>query len=74
MEATVAEALFRDARAVHVDDDAGVLTRLFADELIGVVVDDDHHLRGVVTEPDPVDYLTSSLETAGGWNLLGGLC
>jgi cystathionine beta-synthase len=58
----VAEAMMRDPRTVHVDDDASVLTKVFADGLIGVVVDDDHRLRGVITKLDLVDFLTGSVE------------
>ena len=59
---TVAEAMMRDARTVHIDDDAVSLTGLFAEGFVGVVVDDDNNLRGVVTKLDLVDYLTSTVE------------
>jgi len=60
LASTVAEVMFRNVRTVHVNDDAGVLTRLFADGLVGLVVDDEHHLRGVITKMDLVDHLTGS--------------
>ena len=60
---TVAEAMMRDPRTVHVDDDASILTRVFADGFIGVVVDDDTQLKGIVTKLDLVDFLTGSVET-----------
>ena len=65
MEDTVAEAMFREVRTVNVDDDASVLTQLFADGLIGIVVDDERNLEGVITKLDLVDFLTSSVETPG---------
>ena len=48
---------------IHVDDDASILTQVFADGFIGVVVDDDTKFKGVVTKLDLVDFLTSSVET-----------
>ena len=65
MQDTVAEAMFRDVRTVHLDDDAKVLTQVFADGLIGVVVDDERHFKGVITKLDLVDFLTSPVETPG---------
>jgi len=65
MQHTVAEAMFRDVRTVHLDDDASELTRVFADGLIGIVVDDERHLKGVITKLDLVDFLTSPVESPG---------
>jgi len=65
LEDTVAEAMFRDVRTVHPDDDASVLTRVFADGHIGIVVDEKRRLRGVITKLDLVDFLTSRVETPG---------
>ena len=62
MDDVVAEAMLRDARTVHVDDGAGTLTQVFANGFIGVVVDDDRKLRGVITKMDLVDYLTNPVE------------
>ena len=39
------------------------LNELFADSLIGVVVDDERRLKGVITKLDLVDILTSRVET-----------
>jgi cystathionine beta-synthase len=63
LSSTVAEVMFRDVETVHVNDDARVLTDLFARELVGLVVDDDHRLAGILTKMDLVDYLTGK---AGG--------
>ena len=42
-----------------------ILTQLFADGLIGIVVDDERNLKGVITKLDLVDFLTSRVETPG---------
>ena len=63
LQDTVAEAMLRDAKTVHLDDDASVLTELFLEGFVGIVVDDDKQLKGIVTKLDLVDFLTSSVET-----------
>jgi cystathionine beta-synthase len=65
MQDTVAEAMFREVKTVHLDDDASVLTQVFADGLIGVVVDDERRFKGVITKLDLVDFLTSRVEKPG---------
>jgi cystathionine beta-synthase len=62
LSSAVAEVMFRNVRTVHEKEDAGVLTKFFADGLVGLVVDDAQHLRGIVTKMDLVDYLTKSVE------------
>jgi cystathionine beta-synthase len=62
LSSSVAEVMFRKVRTIHEREDAGVLTKLFAEGLVGLVVDDDQRLRGIVTKMDLVDYLTKSLE------------
>jgi cystathionine beta-synthase len=62
LSSSVAEVMFRKVRTVHEREDAGVLTKLFAEGLVGLVVADDQRLRGIVTKMDLVDYLTKSLE------------
>jgi cystathionine beta-synthase len=62
MHSKVAEVMFRKVRTVHLNDEARTLTDFFAEGLVGLVVDDDHHLRGILTKMDLVDYLTRSLE------------
>jgi cystathionine beta-synthase len=64
LASTIAEVMFRNVRTVNVQDDAGVLTKLFADGLVALVVDDANRLQGIVTKMDLVDYLTRSLESA----------
>jgi cystathionine beta-synthase len=60
LSSTVAEVMFRKVVTVHLNDDAGDLTQLFTDGLVGLVVDDDHTLRGIVTKMDLVDHLTGA--------------
>jgi cystathionine beta-synthase len=64
LASTVAEVMFRNVKTVHLNDDARELTRLFADGLAGVVVDDEHRVKGIITKMDLVDFLTRTLETA----------
>jgi cystathionine beta-synthase len=58
LSSSVAEVMFRKVRTVHEREDAGVLTQLFADGLVALVVDDDQRLKGIVTKMDLVEYLT----------------
>jgi len=62
LSSTVAEVMFRKVVTVNLTDDAGVLTGLFAQGLIGLVVDDESRLQGVVTKMDLVDHLTRPVE------------
>jgi cystathionine beta-synthase len=62
---TVAEAMMRNPRTVHLDDDARALTQVFTDGFIGVVVNDESMFQGVITKLDLVDILTSPVETPG---------
>jgi cystathionine beta-synthase len=59
MDTTVAEAMMRDVLTVHANDDARALTTLFARDAIGLVVDDDSRLKGIISKMDLVDFLTS---------------
>jgi cystathionine beta-synthase len=58
LASSVAEVMFRRVQTVNEREDAGVLTKVFADGLVGLVVDDEQHLRGIVTKMDLVDFLT----------------
>ena len=62
LASTVAEVMFRKVQTVNEREDAGVLTKMFAEGLVGLVVDDRQSLRGIVTKMDLVDYLTHSIE------------
>ncbi|MBM3978330.1 MAG: CBS domain-containing protein, partial [Planctomycetes bacterium] len=62
LASSVAEVMFRKVRTVRADDDAGALTKLFAEGLIGLVVDGSGKLLGVVTKMDLVDFLTKPVK------------
>jgi cystathionine beta-synthase len=57
-QSAVAEVMFRNVRTVDVNDDARVLTELFAQDLVGIVVDDAGHVLGLLSKMDLVDHLT----------------
>jgi cystathionine beta-synthase len=38
LSSTVAEVMFRNVKTVHESEDAGVLTRMFAEGLVGLVM------------------------------------
>ena len=60
LSSAVAEVMFRKVHTVAVNDDARVLTELFAKDYVGLVVDDQKHLVGILTKMDLVDHLTGS--------------
>jgi cystathionine beta-synthase len=60
LASSVAEVMFRNVRTVNVNDDASVLTELFASDLVALVVDDERHLVAILTKMDLVDHLTGS--------------
>jgi cystathionine beta-synthase len=60
LSSTVAEVMFRNVKTVNEAEDAGVLTRMFAEGLVGLVVDDEQRLKGLVSKMDLVDYLTKT--------------
>ena len=59
-ESAVAEVMFRNVETVNVNEDAGVLTGLFARDLVGVVVDDAGRALGILSPMDLVEHLTRS--------------
>ncbi len=59
-QSAVAEVMFRNVETVSVNDDAGVLTELFAKDLVGVVMDDAGSVAGILSPMDLVDHLTRS--------------
>jgi len=61
LSSTVAEVMFRNVQTVHENDDARVLTELFAKDLVALVVDDDRRLLGILTKMDLVDHLTNAV-------------
>ncbi len=60
LSSTVAEVMFRNVKTINESEDSGVLTRMFADGLVGLIVDDDQRLKGLISKMDLVDFLTKS--------------
>jgi cystathionine beta-synthase len=65
LSSTVAEVMFRKVQTVQLTDDAGILTKIFAQGLVGLVVDEEQTLKGILTKMDLVDHLTGSVEAGG---------
>ncbi len=63
LSSAVAEVMFRTVATVKTSDDAGSLRNVFADGLVAVVVNEEGHLKGLVTKMDLVDVLTRSVES-----------
>jgi cystathionine beta-synthase len=64
LASAVAEVMFRKVRTVNVNEDAGLLTRLFAEGLAGLVVDGEQRLLGMITKMDLVDLLTGKVDSS----------
>ncbi|MCK6445862.1 MAG: cystathionine beta-synthase [Planctomycetes bacterium] len=62
LSSAVAEVMFRKVRTAQENDDARALTKMFAEGLVGLVVDEQQRLKGIITKMDLVDYLTKSVE------------
>ena len=60
-DTTVAEVMFRNVDTVHVRADAADLLELFARDEVGLVVDDEDRLLGILTKMDLVDHLTAAV-------------
>jgi cystathionine beta-synthase len=69
LASSVAEVMFRRVVTVRASDEAGKLRHLFAEGLVGVVVDEQQNVLAVLTKMDLVDALTNrideSIETRG---------
>ena len=59
LASAVAEVMFRNVRTIHAREDASKLLEIFSEGLVGLVVDDQDELLGIVTKMDLVDVLTS---------------
>jgi len=64
LSSSIAEVMFRNVETVHERDDAGSLLELFARNSVGIVVDDDAHLQGILTKMDLVDHLTTAVASS----------
>ena len=59
LSSAVAEVMFRSVNTIHRDADAGQLLDVFAKNEIGLIVDDDGALVGLITKMDLVDFLAA---------------
>ena len=64
LASTVAEVMFRNVVTVDHGEDASRLTTLFAEGLVGLVVDEHQRLKGLITKMDLVDMLTRPVEAS----------
>ncbi len=64
LETKVAEVMVRRVDTVRVDDEARVLLGIFAKEEVGLVLNADGTLQGIITKMDLVDTLTSPAPSA----------
>jgi len=60
LSSAVAEVMFRNVETVNIQDDARCLTTLFGRGYVGLVVDNEQHLKGILTKMDLVDHLTGT--------------
>lgn len=63
MENTVAEVMGRKVATIQAHEDASKLLDLFANNSVGIVVEGDNRLAGILTKIDLVDHLTHHLNT-----------
>ncbi len=61
LSSSVAEVMFRNVQTVNVNEDARMLTQLFTQDLVALVVDDQKRLLGILTKMDLVDHLTGTV-------------
>jgi len=59
LASAVAEVMFRNVKTIRAREDASRLLKIFAEGLVGVVLDDHDRLLGIITKMDLVDVLTS---------------
>jgi CBS domain-containing protein len=59
LASAVAEVMFRNVRTIRTREDASRLLEVFSEGLVGLVVDEQEKLVGIVTKMDLVDVLTS---------------
>ena len=56
----VAEVMFRKVSTLEASDDAGALLELFARDEVGIVIDTERAVVGIITKMDLVENLTGS--------------
>ena len=57
LASAVAEVMFRNVHTVAMDEDAESLMSIFGEGNVALVVDDEHHLKGILTKMDLVEVL-----------------
>jgi cystathionine beta-synthase len=62
LASSIAEVMFRNVETVHLSDDASVLLDRFSRGYVGLVVDDDGRLIGILTKMDLVEHLAAPLK------------
>ena len=60
LASAVAEVMFRKVHTLNENDDAGGLLEIFAAGEVGIVIDDEERVRGIITKMDLVESLTQS--------------
>ncbi|MEM9379078.1 MAG: cystathionine beta-synthase [Planctomycetota bacterium] len=64
LDAKVAEVMFRNVETVNESEDASRLLELFSHGSVGVVVNEDQSLVGILTKMDLFDHLTTAVAPA----------
>ncbi|HEV8112048.1 MAG TPA: cystathionine beta-synthase [Planctomycetota bacterium] len=59
LASAVAEVMFRNVKTIRARDDASRLLEIFAEGMVGLVVDEKDKLLGIITKMDLVDVLTA---------------
>jgi cystathionine beta-synthase len=60
LASAVAEVMFRRVHTLNANDDAGCLLRAFSMNEVGLIVDDDERVLGIITKMDLVETLTQA--------------
>ena len=64
LTSSMAEVMFRKVDTLHIRDDATTLLDAFSRDSVGLVVDDNQHLIGILTKMDLVEHLTQPVSTS----------
>jgi cystathionine beta-synthase len=62
LASSIAEVMFRNVETVHLNDDASVLLDCFARGYVGLAVDGDGQLVGILTKMDLVEHLAAPIQ------------
>ncbi|MFT5475367.1 MAG: cystathionine beta-synthase, partial [Planctomycetota bacterium] len=60
----VAEVMFRNVNTIDINEDAAGLLERFASDEVGLVVDSEQRVQGILTKMDLVDHLTHEVSTS----------